>query len=63
MTNFHMKLDDKFDELFEKAKENKSLAMADLVDLKSYIYDVYTRENSMENETIKRCYNMIDFKI
>ncbi len=62
MTNFHIKLDDKFDELFEKAKE-KPLNMADLVDLKSYIYDVYSRENSIEDETIKKSYHMIDFKI
>lgn len=62
MTNFHIKLDDKFEELFEKAKE-KPLNMTDLVDLKSYIYDVYSRENSLEDESIKKGFHMIDFKI
>ena len=62
MTNFHIKLDNKFEELFEKAKETP-LNMADLVDLKSYIYDAYSRENSLEDETIKKGFHMIDFKI
>ena len=62
MTIFHIKLDDKFDELFEKAKQ-KPLNMADLVDLKSYIYDVYSRENSLEDESIRKGFHMIDFKI
>lgn len=62
MTNFHIKLDDKFEELFEKAKA-KPLDMTDLVDLKSYIYDVYSRENSLEDERIKKGFQMIDFKI
>jgi len=62
MTNFHVKLDDKFDELIEKMKERK-FNLGDLVELKSYIYDVYSSESTLEDSRIKRGFNVIDYRI
>jgi Txe/YoeB family toxin of Txe-Axe toxin-antitoxin module len=62
MTNFHVKLDDKFDELIGKMKEKK-FGLGDLVELKSYIYDVYSRESSIEDKRINRGFRVIDYRI
>lgn len=62
MTNFHVKLDDKFDELIEKMKEKK-FKLGDLVELKSYIYDVYSSESTLEDSRIRSGFNVIDYRI
>jgi len=62
MTHFHIKIDNKFDEVIVKMKK-KSLKLNDIIELKSYIYDTYRNENNIEDTNISRCYNKIDFRI
>jgi len=62
MTNFHIKVDDKFKELFKKMNGNK-IDINELLDLKTFIYDAYSSENSMEDKRIKDGFHMIDYKI
>ena len=63
MGNFHIKIDDKFDEFIFQIKENKPLTVNDLISLKSFIIDMYHNENNIDNNYIKLSLTMIDFKI
>lgn len=64
MVNFHIKLDEKFDELIKTAKTNKNqISLDDLVELKSYIYDIYTTDNDFINSRIRVELNRIEFRI
>ena len=45
MTYFHIELDNKFNELF---KQNRTFNKKDLIQLKSFIYNIYQKENSSE---------------
>ena len=64
MVNFHIKLDEKFDELIKTAKINKNqISLDDLVELKSYICDIYATDNDFENSRIRVELNRIEFRI
>jgi hypothetical protein len=63
MPNFHIKLDNKFDEFIAKLNEKKILTINDLIKLKSFIIDAYHDENKEDNEYIRLSLNLIDFKI
>lgn len=61
MTYFHIELDNKFTELLSKEANKKNKKQ--LIELKTFIYDIYMKENNIEDIRIKRSYNYIDFKI
>ena len=63
MVNFHMQLDNKFDEVIIKLKQKENLTINDLINLKSFIISAYYNDNKLNNEYIKLSLNMIDFKI
>ena len=51
MPNFYISLDEKFDELISKAKVNENMIyLNEIISLKSFIYDIYMRDNEFENE-------------
>ena len=41
MTYFHIKIDNKFDELINKMK-NRKININDIIDLKEFIFDIYS---------------------
>lgn len=60
MTYFHIKLDDKFDELFTKVRTTKKrISEKDLRNLKAYILDVYDNENDCDDESISNGFRML----
>lgn len=61
MTYFHIELDNKFKELLSKEENKKNKKQ--LIELKTFIYDIYMKENNIEDLRIKKSYNYIDFKI
>lgn len=61
MTYFHIELDNKFTELLSKEENKKNKKQ--LIELKTFIYDIYMKENNIEDLRIKKSYNYIDFKI
>ena len=64
MPNFYISLDEKFHELIEKAKENENMIyLNEIISLKSFIYDIYMRDNEFENEYIRKELMMIDLSI
>ena len=64
MPNFYIKLDEKFDELIEKAKTNENkIIINEIILLKSYIYDIYTKDNDFENNYLRKELKMIDLSI
>jgi hypothetical protein len=64
MPNFYIKLDEKFDELIEKAKTNENkININDIILLKSYVYDIYTKDNDFENNYLRKELKMIDLSI
>jgi len=64
MVNFYIKLDMKFDELINNARHNSNqISIDDIIELKSYIYDIYVKDNEFENKYIKMNLSQIDFKI
>ena len=64
MVNFHIKLDEKFDELIKFAKTNKNqISLDDLVELKSYICDIYSTDNDFINTRTRIELNRIAFRI
>jgi hypothetical protein len=64
MPNFYISLDEKFDELIKKAKVNKDMIyLNEIISLKSFIYDIYMRDNEFENDYIKKELMMIDLSI
>jgi hypothetical protein len=64
MPNFYISLDEKFDELIEKAKINENkIKLNDIILLKSFIYDIYTKDNDFENNYLRRELKTIDLSI
>lgn len=56
MTNFHIHLDDKFDELMKK----KNIDIQDLIDLKTFIYNIYESENTLDDYDIINGFRSIE---
>lgn len=64
MTNFHIKLDNKFNEIIsELHSSEKNFGIFDLLKLKSYINAIYDTENDTENEYLYKKLSQISFKI
>jgi hypothetical protein len=64
MPNFYISIDEKFDELIEKAKINENkIKLNDIILLKSFIYDIYTKDNDFENNYLRRELRTIDLSI
>jgi len=64
MPNFYISIDEKFDELIEKAKINENkIKLNDIILLKSFIYDIYTTDNDFENNYLRRELRTIDLSI
>jgi hypothetical protein len=63
MTNFYIELDNKFDEIFINLSTKNNFDKNDLIELKSFIIEIYNNKNKTENEYIRKSFNMIDFKI
>jgi len=64
MVNFHIKLDEMFDDLITKARKNKNqISINDIISFKSYIIDIYNEDNNFMNIYLKKELNKIDFKI
>jgi len=64
MPSFHINLDNKFDEIIiSLRKKEKNIDIDDLIELKSFIIDIYDKDNKDENDYIRKSFKMIDFKI
>jgi len=64
MTNFHIKLDNKFNEIISELRSTeKNFGIVDLLKLKSYINAIYDTENDTENEYLYKKLYQISFKI
>lgn len=64
MTNFYTNLDAKFDELINKARMNENkIFLNEIVSLKSYIHEIYMKDNEYDNNYLRKELMMIDFKI
>jgi hypothetical protein len=64
MPNFYISLDEKFDELIEKARVNENkVFIQEIVLLKSFIYDIYTKDNDYENAYLRKELKLIDLSI
>lgn len=64
MPNFYISLDEKFDELIKKARVNENMIyLNEIISLKSFIYDIYMKDNEFANEYIKKELKMIDLSI
>jgi len=64
MPNFYISLDEKFDELIQKARVNENnIDLNEIISLKSFIYDIYMKDNEFENNYIKKELMMIDLSI
>lgn len=61
MTYFHMQLDDKFKELMIKIKKNK-MDIKDLIELKSFIFDVYENESKIDDIDIRNGFRMLEIE-
>ncbi len=64
MTNFYIELDNKFDELLiNLSNKNTNFDKNDLIELKSFIIQIYNDKNKAENDYIRKALHEIDFKI
>jgi len=63
MPSFHINLDNKFDEIIINLRKKNNFNIDDLIELKSFIIDIYDKDNKDENECIRKSFKMIDFKI
>jgi hypothetical protein len=66
MPNFYISLDEKFDELIKKARINENkifINVNEIISLKSYIYDIYMRDNEYENEYLRKELKLLDLSI
>ena len=59
MTNFHIQIDSKFDEMIMKMKKNK-IGINDILTLKEFILHTYDNENYIEDKLITNGFRMID---
>ncbi len=62
MGNFSITLDNKFDELINKNK-NQRISLEDLIELKASLKIAYYNDNNDDNQFIKFSLSEIDFKI
>lgn len=62
MGNFSITLDNKFDELINKNK-NERVSLEDLIELKASLKIAYYNDNNNDNQFIKFSLSEIDFKI
>jgi hypothetical protein len=62
MGNFSITLDNKFDELINKNK-NQRISLEDLIELKASLKIAYYNDNNADNQFIKFSLSEIDFKI
>jgi len=62
MGNFSITLDNKFDELINKNK-NQRISLEDLIELKASLKLAYYNDNNNDNQFIKFSLSEIDFKI
>lgn len=62
MGNFSITLDNKFDELINKNK-NQRISLEDLIELKASLKIAYYNDNLEDNQFIKFSLSEIDFKI
>ncbi len=60
MTYFHIEIDNKFNQFI---KSKKNFNKTDLIQLKSFIYEVYQKENSIEEIKINNAFKKLDYKI
>lgn len=51
MTYFHIQIDNKFDEVLCKMK-NRKLNINDIIDLKTFIFEIYGNENKIRDVSI-----------
>lgn len=64
MPNFYIRIDEKFDELITKAKiSNNIILLNDIISLKSFIYEVYMKDNEFENEYLRKELSKIELNI
>jgi|688.fasta_scaffold1070769_2 hypothetical protein len=63
MTNFHIELDNKFDELISNLDKKNQITINDLINLKSFINKIYDNENLESNIYIKNSLLQIELKI
>ena len=64
MPNFYTSVDEKFDELIERAKVNENrILVEEIISLKSFIFDLYMKGNEFENIYIKKELLKIDLCI
>ena len=64
MPNFYIRLDEKFDELINKARVNQNMIyLNEIISLKSFIYDIYMKDNEFENQYIRKELMMIDLSL
>ena len=63
MTNFHIELDNKFDELISNFDKKKQITINDLINLKSFINKIYDNENLETNNYIKQSLLQLELKI
>jgi len=63
MPSFHINLDNKFDEIIINLRKKNNFNIDDLIELKSFIIDIYDKDNKDENDYIRKSFKMIDFKI
>lgn len=62
MGQFAIMLDNKFDELINKQKNNK-ISINDLIEIKSCLKIAYYKDNNEDNKFIKCYLNEINFNI
>ena len=64
MSNYYSQIDNKFDELLSKTKNNSiCLSKQDLIDLKTFIYIAYKNDNDEDVKNIKNSFKKLNFKI
>jgi len=61
MTYFEVEIDNKFNELINKMKRN-NFNLNDLIQLKTFIRQTYSRENNIEDTNIKKSFRKINYK-
>jgi hypothetical protein len=64
MSNYYSQIDNKFDELLSKTKNNNLvLSKQDLIDLKAFIFIAYKNDNYEDVKKIKNSFKKLNFKI
>ena len=64
MANYYSQIDNKFDELLSKTKNNNLvLSKQDLIDLKAFIFIAYKNDNNEDVKKIKNSFKKLNFKI